>query len=49
MTDNHPRYPQDSPLIAFVKALAIRQARLDARPPLPANENEKGMDPARKQ
>ncbi len=30
---------QESPLIAFVKALARRQARLDALPPLPANDD----------
>lgn len=29
----------ETPLIAFVKALARRQARLDAMPPPPANEN----------
>ncbi|MDQ0558713.1 hypothetical protein QO004_000488 [Rhizobium mesoamericanum] len=29
----------ETPLIAFVKALARRQARLDATLPPPANEN----------
>lgn len=29
----------ESPLIALVKALARRRARLDAIPPEPANEN----------
>lgn len=29
-----------NPLIEFVKALARRQARLDALPPSPANQND---------
>jgi len=39
---------QDTPLIAFVKALARRQARLDASPPPPANENSQESENARK-
>lgn len=35
-----------NPLHEFVKALARRQARLDALPPPPANENEKDADEA---
>lgn len=39
----------DTPLIAFVKALARRQARLDATPPPAANDDEKKDEGARKQ
>ena len=38
----------ENPLIEFVKALARRQARIDAAPPAPANENTKESDSARK-
>ncbi|AOF89314.1 hypothetical protein BSY16_3976 [Sinorhizobium sp. RAC02] len=31
--------PDTNPLIEFVKALARRQARLDAQAPSPANQN----------
>ena len=37
------------PFIEFIKALARRQARLDALPKEPANENLPKVDPARKQ
>ncbi|MEY9717897.1 hypothetical protein ABIA22_000387 [Sinorhizobium fredii] len=39
----------ESPLLALVKALAIRQARLDANLPQPANENEPIKGSARQQ
>jgi hypothetical protein len=39
----------ESPLIAFVKALARRQARLDATPPPAANDDDKKDEGARKQ
>ncbi|WP_276120343.1 hypothetical protein [Pararhizobium qamdonense] len=40
----------DSPLIAFVKALARRQARLDLQMPPPANDDvKKDQDKAKKQ
>ena len=39
----------ESPLIALVKALARRRARLDAIPPTPANENLPKDEQARKQ
>lgn len=32
---------QPNPLIEFVKALARRQARIDARPPTPSNDDDK--------
>lgn len=38
----------ESPLIAFVKALARRQARLDAALPPPANQNLQDKEPTRK-
>lgn len=37
------------PLIEFIKALARRQARLDALPKQPANENLPKDEQARKQ
>ncbi len=37
------------PFIEFIKALARRQARLDALPKQPANENLPKDDQARKQ
>lgn len=40
---------QPNPLIELAKALARRQARLDAMEPQPANQNEKSQEPARKQ
>jgi|GEM_PF-3689101 len=40
---------QPDPLIELVKILARRQARLDAIPPRPANQNEQEETPARKQ
>lgn len=39
---------QTNPLIELAKALARRQARLDAMEPRPANQNEKENEPARK-
>jgi hypothetical protein len=39
---------QTNPLIEMVKALARRQARLDATPPPAANQNEKEDAPKRK-
>jgi hypothetical protein len=40
----------ESPLIAFVKALARRQARLDLTLPEPANDDDKkDQDKAKKQ
>jgi hypothetical protein len=39
----------ENPLIELVKALARRQARLDAIPPRPANENISGEKQATKQ
>jgi hypothetical protein len=32
---------QPNPLIEFVKALARRQAKIDARPPMPSNDDNK--------
>lgn len=32
---------QPNPLIEFVKALARHQARIDARPPKPSNDDDK--------
>ncbi len=40
---------QPNPLHEFVKALARRQARLDAQTPPPANQNDKDAEPKRKQ
>ncbi|MBB3164689.1 hypothetical protein FHS25_005192 [Rhizobium laguerreae] len=40
--------PADTPLIEFVKALARRQARLDAMAPHPANENSPKDQQAKK-
>lgn len=39
---------QPNPLIEMVKALARRRARLDATPPVPANQNDVEPLPARK-
>lgn len=39
---------QPNPLHEFVKALARRQARLDAKGPSPANQNDKSLEPLRK-
>lgn len=47
---DHPSGPSDpDPLIEFVKALARRQARLDAIPPKAANSNLTTKAPARHQ
>lgn len=39
----------ETPLLALVKAMARRQARLDAMPPPAANDAVKNDDGARKQ
>lgn len=38
---------QENPLIEFVKALARRQARIDAAAPRPANDDQPKDDKAR--
>lgn len=38
----------ENPLIEFVKALARRQARIDAGAPEPSNDDEKPATPAKR-